>query len=93
MNGKFPILSTNRLILSLPTLSDIADIVKHVNNPRIADATATIPYPYQRENAVAWIKMATEGFDNKTVYIFAIKHQKVGEVIGGSGHRRIRNFK
>jgi RimJ/RimL family protein N-acetyltransferase len=85
MSGTFPTLTTNRLILRAPTLNDISDIVNHINNPKIADATATIPYPYQEENAISWIKMAENGFKNKEVYIFAIEHQERDELIGGIG--------
>ena len=85
MSAKFPILTTNRLILRAPTLNDLSDIVHHVNNPKIADATATIPYPYKDENAIFWIKMAEDGFKKKEVYIFGIQHQEVGELIGGIG--------
>lgn len=85
MSDKFPTLATNRLILRAPTLNDLSDIVNHINNPKIADATATIPHPYKQENAVSWVKMAAEGFEKKELYIFGIQHQKVGELIGGIG--------
>jgi len=85
MNIEFPKLSTNRLILRQPTLTDLADIVKHVNNPKIADATATIPYPYKEENGLSWISMSSEGFKDKVAYIFAIEYPEIKELIGGIG--------
>ncbi len=85
MNSEYPILSTKRLMLRLPTLSDLSDIVQHANNPKIADATATLPYPYHKNDAVFWINMAEEGFKNKEIYIFGIEHREVGELIGGIG--------
>ena len=85
MSAEFPILTTNRLILRLPTLADTLDIVKHANNPKIADATATLPYPYHKDDAIFWINMAEEGFENKAIYIFGIEHQAIGKLIGGIG--------
>lgn len=85
MSSEFPKLSSKRLILRQPTLSDISDIVKHVNNPKISDATASLPYPYEEKNAVAWVDMASKGFKNKEAYIFGIEHREVGTLIGGIG--------
>lgn len=85
MNTEFPTRLTERLILRQPTLKDVSDIIQHINNPKIADATASIPYPYKEENAISWVNMANEGFKNKEVYIFAIQHREVGQLIGGIG--------
>jgi len=85
MSAEFPKLSTKRLILRQPTLSDLPDIVKHINNPKISDATSTIPYPYEEENAVSWVNMASKGFEDKGTYIFAIEYREIGKLIGGIG--------
>jgi len=85
MSAEFPKLSTKRLILRQPTLSDVSDIVKHINNPKISDATATIPYPYEEKNAIFWVDMASKNFENKGAYIFAIEHRQIGALIGGIG--------
>ena len=82
---EFPNLFSNRLILRSPSLSDVENIVKHINNPKITDATATLPYPYEKKDAVFWLNMSAEGFEKENAYIFAIEHREIGELIGGIG--------
>ena len=49
----FPTLSTARLVLSLPTISDLEDIIIiHANSTsEIAENTITFPYPYEEKHA------------------------------------------
>ena len=85
MFEEFPKLTSKRLILRSPSLNDVEDIVKNVNNPKISDATATLPYPYFEKDAVFWIGMSEKGLENNDAYIFAIEHLKAKGVIGGIG--------
>ena len=85
MLAEFPKLSTDRLFLRPPTLSDVSNIIQHANNPKISDATATLPFPYHEKDAVFWIEMSENGFKNKDAYIFAIEFLQAQGVIGGIG--------
>ena len=73
----FPSFSTARLVLSLPTISDLEDIVFHANSTsEIAENTITFPYPYEEKHAHFWLKMAEDGFAKKDAYIFAIREKE-----------------
>ena len=73
----FPTLSTARLVLSLPTISDLEDIIFHANSTsEIAENTITFPYPYEEKHAHFWLTMAEEGFAKKDDYIFAIREKE-----------------
>jgi len=78
-------LSTKRLILRKPQATDVSTIIKHIDNPKIAEMTGNIPYPYFEDSAIFWINMANEGLKNKDKYVFAIVHQADNELIGGIG--------
>lgn len=88
----YPELETTRLILRKPSASDIPNIVKHINNPKIADATLNIPYPYNTDHAIFWINMAHQGFANQDKYVFVIEDRETGEVIGGIGLHLTKRF-
>jgi len=60
---------------------DVETLMKYANNPKIAaNLTDQFPHPYQRENAEAFIAMATK---NDPPTIFAIEVN--GEAAGGIG--------
>ena len=82
----FPTLSTARLVLSLPTVSDLEDIIFHANSTsEIAENTITFPYPYEEKHAHFWLKMAEEGFAKKDANIFAIREKENLKLIGAIG--------
>ena len=82
----FPTLSTARLILSQPTVSDVEEVVFHANSTsEIAENTLTFPYPYREEHAHFWFKMAEEGFQKKEAFIFGIREKENLKLIGGIG--------
>ena len=79
-------LSTERLILRKPQATDVSAIIKHINNPKIAEMTANIPYPYTEDGAIFWINMANQGLKNKDKYVFAIVHNPAsGSVMTKNG--------
>ena len=83
---KFPTFSTARLVLSLPTVSDLEDIIIHANSTsEIAENTITFPYPYEEKHAHFWLKMAEDGFAKKDAYIFAIREKENLKLIGAIG--------
>ena len=91
----FPTLSTARLVLSLPTISDLEDIIFHANSTsEIAENTITFPYPYEEKHAHFWLKIAEEGFAKKDAYIFAIREKENLKLIGAIGlHLDLANRK
>lgn len=82
---EFPIIKTQRLILSDLQAADIPQIVKHASNKNVAVHTLNLPHPYSEKDAIYWINMANQGFKNQTNFIFAIRLKETGELIGGIG--------
>jgi RimJ/RimL family protein N-acetyltransferase len=81
-----PTLSTARLVLSLPTVSDLEGIIFHDNSTsEIAENTINFPYPYEEKHAHFWLKMAEEGFAKKDAYIFVIREKENLKLIGAIG--------
>lgn len=86
MINNLPILSTERLILSQPIISDLEDVVYQMNSTsEISENTLTLPFPYKEEHAHFWFKMAEEGFEKKDAFIFGIREKENLKLIGGIG--------
>ena len=85
--GKFPVIESNRLRLRRITAADIPDIIKYANNPKISRTTLNVPFPYREKDAIGWINMANQGFEDQSRYIFAIALLSNNEFIGGIGLR------
>lgn len=49
-------IATARLTLRAPAARDLADIVRHANNIRMFETTATLPYPYLEEHGIDFIE-------------------------------------
>ncbi len=81
---KFPILQTERLILSELEEKDIPFIVEYLQHRIFSDLTSNIPYPYVENDARSWLKMSKEAFDNHTGYTFAIRN-KEDQIMGAIG--------
>ncbi|RKE78715.1 MULTISPECIES: GNAT family N-acetyltransferase [unclassified Chryseobacterium] len=81
---KFPVLQTERLILSQLEEKDIPFIVELLQHRIFSDLTSNIPYPYVENDARSWVKMSKEAFENNTGYTFAIRN-KEGQIIGAIG--------
>ena len=82
----FPEISTQRLILNQPTIDDREDLILYLNaSPEFAENTLTMPYPYTKESADFWVKIAEDGFNNRNTYIFAIRLKENQKIIGGIG--------
>lgn len=81
---KFPILQTERLILSQLEEKDIPFIVELLQHRIFSDLTSNIPYPYVENDARSWVEMSKEAFENNTGYTFAIRN-KEWQIIGAIG--------
>jgi len=93
--NSFPTLSTERLVLSQPTISDLEDVVFQMNSTsEISENTLSLPFPYREENAHFWFKMAEDGFVNKDAFIFGIREKENLKLIGAIGlHLDSGNYK
>lgn len=80
----FPILETERLILSQLEEKDIPFIVGYLQHRIYSDLTSNIPYPYTEKDAQFWLKMSKEAFEHDTGYTFGIR-DKTGMIIGAIG--------
>ena len=79
------ILTSKRFPLSIPTTTDIPEIVQYAGHEKVAATTQNMPHPYAKKDAVFWINMAKEGLQTQTHYIFGIRLHTTGEFIGGIG--------
>ena len=84
MMKQFPILETERLILSQLKDEDIPCVVSYLQDKIFSDLTTNIPYPYGKENAEFWIKISKEAFENNQGYTFAIRN-KDEKIMGAIG--------
>ncbi|GEJ47967.1 GNAT family N-acetyltransferase [Chryseobacterium sp. ON_d1] len=81
---KFPIIETERLILSKLEEKDIPFIVEYLQHRIYSDLTSNIPYPYTESDARFWLRMSKDAFENNTGYTFGIRN-KEGHIIGAIG--------
>lgn len=81
---KFPIIETERLILSQLEEKDIPFITEYLQHRIYSDLTSNIPYPYTENDAIFWLKMSKEAFENEIGYTFGIRN-KEEELIGAIG--------
>ncbi|HAF34868.1 GNAT family N-acetyltransferase [Sphingobacterium sp. UBA7038] len=80
----FPQLVTERLILNAIDTTDIPQIVDYLQDKVYSDFTSNIPYPYRKEDAEYWLKLAEEAFANRKGFTFAIRN-KDKKLIGAIG--------
>jgi len=80
----FPQLETERLILNAIDPTDIPQIVDYLQDKVYSDFTSNIPYPYRKEDAEYWLKLAEEAFANRKGFTFAIR-SKDKKLIGAIG--------
>ncbi|MBX8826281.1 GNAT family N-acetyltransferase [Ochrobactrum sp. SFR4] len=75
-----PVQLTERLVLRLPHEEDIDALAVLADNVKVARMLARLPYPYSREHAVDFIKLAASGAIGQFAY--AITLAETGEFIG-----------
>ncbi len=91
----FPTLTTERLVLSQPIVSDLEDVVFQMNSTsEISENTLTLPFPYREENSHFWFQMAEYSFKNNEAFIFGIREKENLKFIGAVGlHLDVANNK
>ncbi|GEN66607.1 GNAT family N-acetyltransferase [Chryseobacterium rhizosphaerae] len=82
--NEFPIIETERLILSQLEEKDIPFITEYLQHRIYSDLTSNIPYPYTENDAQLWLTMSKEAFEDHTGYTFGIRN-KEGHIIGAIG--------
>jgi RimJ/RimL family protein N-acetyltransferase len=80
------VIETARLVLRAPSRRDLDGIVALAGNAKIAEMTATIPHPYTRADAEAWLAKVREGRGHSLV-IFARAARRTLVGVAGFGHR------
>ena len=89
------ILETDRLILRDWVERDIDDLVDGLNNIEISRWLVTVPNPYTRKDAEAFIRFCISKSDmqkNRDSYEFAIEHKLEKKVIGGTAVNKINYY-
>ena len=84
MKKEFPVLTTERLILSRPVEGDMQHIIHYLDSDKIySENTANIPYPYKEVDAEFLIhEVVDKGFENETDFVFAIRNKENGLIMG-----------
>ena len=77
-----PILTTPRLRLRPFTEDDVDTVVAYCSDFDFAKTTASLPWPYTREDAIGWIEMHQEKFENMSDIGWAIDRMEDGQLIG-----------
>jgi RimJ/RimL family protein N-acetyltransferase len=81
------VIETARLVLRAPSPRDLDGIVELANNPRVAEMLATMPHPYTRAHAEAWLDKVQRGLGHSLV-AFVKGEERVAVGVVGFGHRR-----
>lgn len=76
----------------MPSAKDIPRMVEYANHPTVFKMTLNIPHPYQEKDAIRWLNMAIEGFEEKNHFIFAICKLSDDKFMGGIGLRLNTRF-
>lgn len=87
-----PVLHTDRLLLRMPVAGDIPRLVEYANHPSISKMTLNVPHPYHEKDAISWINMANQGFEEKNHFVFAICKLSDDQFMGGIGLRLNNRF-
>jgi ribosomal-protein-alanine N-acetyltransferase len=89
-----PTLRTERLILRPFTPADADDVTALVGPREIAANTLSIPHPYDRSMAEAWLATHEDGFERGESLVLAVTLREGGTLVGcvglaiDAGHRR-----
>jgi len=81
----YPKLETPRLTLGEILATDIPNIIQYAGDEKVAATTLNMPHPYYEKDAIFWMNMAQQGFQNKSKYIFGIRLKSTQQLIGGIG--------
>ena len=74
------VLETERLMLRRPTLADAKAIAHLANDRRIGENTRCLPYPYQHDHAVEFVRGTVDGTPRGPAFLIEHHHTPVGVV-------------
>lgn len=78
-------LTTRRLILRRPHRADADAITALADNRRVAMNLASLPHPYRRADALAWISAARARGDGTASFVICRRDGPAGEILGACG--------
>lgn len=78
-------IETTRMILKPFDLRDKRELALKLNDPKISEMTANIPYPYTEIDAEKFILESTEKWNAKKGYIFKLEEKSNQSLIGCVG--------
>ncbi len=87
----FPVIETERLLLSSLTYEDIADCVEYANNEKAQQYTLAIPFPYTEEDAKNFVDLCKEEFNKGNSITLGIRIKETRKLIG-SIELRLKKF-
>lgn len=77
---------TRRLEFRAPRVTDVAALAAAIDNPRVAMGLVSVPYPYRRTDAEAWIERERAGSGGPGAsYVATCRLQ--GGLVGAGFHR------
>ncbi len=83
--GRAGPIDSARLRLRPPRVADADAFVAMLNDKGVVDATANIPYPYTRDDALAFVERAGREMAEGRGLVFAIEERAGGGVVGCIG--------
>lgn len=84
-NSSTPVLETHRLVLRMPCIEDVNAIAELANNRKIAEMTATLPFPYTVEDARAFVSQAAFTTDS-AIFSLLLKRGEELSLVGMCGY-------
>ncbi len=75
-------ITTERLILRPFTLDDADEVARMCGTGVIQKSVLSLPYPYTREDAAAWISKHDERRRSRSCYDFAVTDRETGALYG-----------
>ena len=84
------VIKGKRIDLIIPTMKDVDDICRNINDKLVAKYMSNVPHPYKRKDGEFFIKkIVKKGLKAKTDYPLSIYEKQKKEVIGGIGLHNI----
>lgn len=80
-----PTLACDRLVLRPLTRADIPALVPLADDAEVATRTASIPYPFTRQDAEAWMEKLRRSGDRAKQIVFALERREDNAFLGALG--------
>lgn len=80
-------LTTTRLSLRCPTHDDVEALTHALDDQRVSQWLARVPFPYHRHDAIRWVGIATDNWQRDTAYPFNAFLDR--QLVGGIGITRV----